>query len=69
MTARKAGKVTPKCETKYRERNWPAYEASLIRRGDVTIWFDQESFDCWNTPPSGRPGGQQRRPTNPPVSA
>ena len=41
-------------------KNWPAYEASLRKRGDVTVWFDEEAVKAWNETPSGRPGGQRR---------
>ncbi len=27
---------------KYRVKNWPAYNAGLIARGDVTIWMEPE---------------------------
>ncbi len=59
MTARTKSTVTPKYKTKYRVRNWAAYEAGLRRRGDVTLWFDQDAIDAWNAPTSGRPGGQR----------
>src|SRR5471032_1162181 len=29
---------------KYRVKNWPAYNAGLIARGDVTIWMER---DLW----------------------
>jgi hypothetical protein len=29
-------KITPKFQTKYRVKKWPAYEATLRKRGDVT---------------------------------
>lgn len=60
MAARTKSKVTPKYKTKYRVQNWPAYEASLRQRGDVTVWFDEGVIDAWNSPASGRPGGQQQ---------
>ena len=41
-------------------QNWPAYEAGLRKRGDVTVWFDEGCTDSWNAPSSGRPGGQRR---------
>ena len=41
MAARTKSYVTPKYKTKYKVRNWPAYEASLRKRGDVTVWFDE----------------------------
>jgi hypothetical protein len=41
-------------------KNWPEYEAYLRKRGDVTVWFDEDAVHRWNATPSGRPGGQQR---------
>jgi len=35
-----------------------AYEESLRRRGDITIWFDEAAVAAWAAKPSGRPGGQ-----------
>jgi len=60
MAARTKSKVTPKYKTKYRVRNWAAYEESLRRRGDITLWFDEGAIDGWNAAPSGRPGGQRQ---------
>ncbi len=48
MAARTKSKVTPKYKTKYRVRNWAAYEESLRRRGDLTIWFDAAAVRSWN---------------------
>ena len=59
MAARTKSKVTPKYKTRYRVRNWAAYEESLRRRGDITVWFNAAAVDSWNAPPSGRPGGQR----------
>ena len=39
MDARTRSKVTLKYKTKYRVKNWAAYEAALRKRGDVTLWF------------------------------
>ena len=58
MAARTKSKVTPKYKTKYRVKNWAAYEESLRNRGDITIWFDEDAIEGWNAPPAGRPGGQ-----------
>ena len=44
MAARTKSKVTPKYKTKYRVKNWPAYEAALRKRGDVTFWFDDDAL-------------------------
>ena len=60
MAARTKPKVSPKYKTKYRVKNWPAYDIALKDRGDITIWFDKESICAWNAPPSGRPGGQRK---------
>jgi hypothetical protein len=60
MAARTKSKVTPKYKTKYRVKNWPAYEAALRKRGDVTLWFDEDALAAWNASPSGRSGGQRR---------
>ncbi len=60
MAARTKSKVTPKYKTKYRVKNWPTYEAALRKRGDITLWFDEDAIDAWNAGPSGRPGGQRK---------
>ena len=60
MAARTKSYLTPKFKTKYKVRNWPAYEAALRKRGDVTVWFDESCADSWNAPSSGLPGGQRR---------
>src|SRR5216684_2765653 len=43
---------------RYRVRNWPAYEAGLKRRGDLTLWIDDVALDGWQAPPRSTPGGQ-----------
>jgi len=60
MSARAKSKVSPKYKTKYRVKNWAAYDDALRERGDITVWFDEEACFAWNAPPSGRPGGQRR---------
>ena len=60
MAARTKSYVTPKDKTRYRVKNWPAYEAGLRKRGDVTVWFDDGCADSWSAPSSGLPGGQRR---------
>ena len=56
MAARTKSKVTPKYKTKYRVKNWPAYEAALKKQGDITLWFDPCSL-CH----SARPRALSRR--------
>ena len=57
MAARTKTKVSPKYKTKYRVKNWAAYDISLRDRGDITVWFDDEAICAWNALPNGRPGG------------
>ena len=60
MAARTKSKVTPKYKTKYRVKNWPAYEEGLRKRGDITVWFDGAAIERWNSAPTDRrPGGKQ----------
>lgn len=44
---------------KYRIRNWSQYNRSLINRGSITVWFDEESIAKWHkskvTKRRGRP--------------
>jgi hypothetical protein len=44
-----------------RRRNWNQIDANLVRRGDLTVWIDQEAIDRWEHPPkTGRPGRPRR---------
>ena len=45
---------------RYRVQNWPAYEAGLKRRGDLTLWLDEAAMASWQAPPRTTPGGQAR---------
>src|SRR3954449_5339557 len=38
--------------------NRPAYEASLRRRGSLTVWFSAEAIEGWAAAPRTTPGGQ-----------
>jgi hypothetical protein len=46
-------------ERQYRIRNWSEYNTSLIKRGSLTLWFDEESIKLWHelniTGARGRP--------------
>ena len=44
MAARTKSKVSPKCKSKYRMKNWPTYDIALRNCGDITVWFDKESI-------------------------
>ena len=43
MAARTKTKVSPKYKTKYRVKNWPAYDLALRNGGDITVWFDESN--------------------------
>ncbi len=45
-------------KARYRVRNWPAYEAGLKRRGDLTLWLDEDALTGWQAPRRSTPGGQ-----------
>ena len=47
-------------QARYRVTNWPAYEAGLRRRGDLTIWVDEAALAGWQAPRRSTPGGQPR---------
>jgi len=32
----------------YRIKNWSEYNKSLIQRGNIFLWFDEETIDLWN---------------------
>ena len=46
MAARKKSKVTQKYKTKYRVKNWAAYEESLRKRGDITVWLEEDAINA-----------------------
>jgi hypothetical protein len=46
-------------KSQYRIRNWSEYEASLQRRGDLTVWLSDAALNAWRGPTSGKPGGQR----------
>lgn len=47
------------CNTGYKVKNWSAYNESLVNRGDITVWFDEELIENWqhanDKPKVGRP--------------
>jgi hypothetical protein len=38
--------------------NYAAYDESLRRRGDLTVWLSEEALALWAAPPQTTPGGQ-----------
>lgn len=49
----------PTAKRVYRIRNWKQYNDSLVQRGSLTVWIDQETIKAWQCPPRtnkrGRP--------------
>jgi hypothetical protein len=49
----------PRTKDKYRTRNWKDYNQSLVNRGSITFWFDEEAIEKWysveETGERGRP--------------
>ncbi len=43
---------------RYRVMNWPANEAGLWRRGDLTLWLDEAALAGWVAPKRSSPGRQ-----------
>jgi hypothetical protein len=60
MAARTSSLVHPKYKTKYSVKNWSEYEQGLRDRGDVTIWFGEDTISGW-VPRGKRSRGAQRR--------
>ena len=46
------------CKKPYRVRNWPAYDAALQSRGDLTVWFSEDSIAGWHATNKRKRGGQ-----------
>jgi hypothetical protein len=36
--------------------NWPDYDAALVRRGSLAVWFTEEAVASWNAPATGQGG-------------
>jgi hypothetical protein len=43
---------------RYRVTNWAEYDASLKRRGSLTVWFTEEAIQALRAEPRTTPGGQ-----------
>jgi len=52
-------------KARYRVENWAAYDASLRRRGDLTLWVTPEAITAWTPPKTGRRVGQRATRTSP----
>jgi hypothetical protein len=45
-------------KARYRVTNWPAYDAALVRRTSLTVWFIEEAVAAWYAPATRGRGGQ-----------
>jgi len=42
---------------KYRVTNWPEYDRALVRRGDITVWFEEDFLrQHWRGQRTGKRG-------------
>ena len=49
--------MTSKTKDKYRTRNWKQYNQSLVNRGSITFWFNEEAIGKWySVERTDRPG-------------
>lgn len=46
---------------RYRVRNWSQYNKSLVKRGSLTLWFDEESIKKWHEVGKKKGRGRPRR--------
>jgi hypothetical protein len=54
-TASETASESPKAE--YRVTNWPEYDGALVRRGEVTVWFDEDFLrHHWHGRSTGKRG-------------
>lgn len=53
-------KQEEKQKEKYRVTNWSAYNGSLVKRGDLTIWMDETMLDTWYYEGPEQRGGQYK---------
>jgi hypothetical protein len=51
--------VTKKDKPSYRVRNWADYNKSLVNRGSLTVWINEEAIKAWRDPEQS---GAQGRP-------
>lgn len=53
------GKAAEKMD-KYRVTNWSSYNKSLVGRGDITIWIEEEAVSNWYHEGPDQRGGTVR---------
>ncbi len=54
--------VPDKPKAKYRIRNWAMYNENLEKRGNITLWIDEDVLQAWKAAPEAvRPRGGQKQ--------
>ena len=44
-------------KAKYRVKNWPEYDQALVKRGNITVWFEEEFLrEHWRPAANGKRG-------------
>lgn len=43
------------------KRNWASRNDSLVKRGDVILWFDEAALKDWETETRSRKRGRQQK--------
>ena len=47
-------------KSSYKIQNWAEYDAALVKRGDITIWFAEDYVQKnWSVSPCGKRGAPQ----------
>jgi len=49
---------------RYRIRNWSQYNKGLVKRGSVTLWFDEDSINKWHKCSKKKGRGRPRKYAN-----
>jgi len=57
MSPKKASQPQ-KPKMKYRIENWREYNASLVKRGAITVWIATDDVNAWKPAQTGKRGGQ-----------
>ena len=43
-------------KSRYKTKNWKQYNQSLIKRGSITVWIDEEAIQEWEEAKQGQRG-------------
>jgi len=58
--SKKKKKTRSQPKSLYRVRNWKEYDASLVKRGSLTVWFSEEAIAAWTPEKEAGKRGRQR---------